>query len=136
MDRPNAITRRRLLGTTCQGLSLAALGSLLPAWARSGADAAMTPPLGDTATRLNEKILEAFNHAYAIGATEIAARLRALLEGPEPGTDLLSRAQRWTAFVEARDAYRKLLGDPAGDSDAADRALAAMKETYRLWSRG
>src|SRR5690606_5061814 len=68
--------------------------------------------------RLTDKILAAFNHAYAVGEVEVARRLHtvlALAEGHERGRVLaasgmerrgngaLAQADLWVAYVEARN---------------------------------
>jgi len=95
--------------------------------------------------RLADKVLAAFNHAYAVGAHDVAATLRAVLadveaadaarydqrRNPHQATD---QADRWVAFVEARNRYRKAVQDPDGAPDEVERAMAAMKQAYRSWS--
>jgi hypothetical protein len=94
--------------------------------------------------RLTDKVLAAFNHAYAVGAVEVARSLRAVLaavEADDPftpqrrqGRQATAQADHWVAFVEARNQYRRAAGDPAGDPAAIERAMAAMKDAYRRWS--
>jgi hypothetical protein len=94
--------------------------------------------------RLTDKILAAFNHAYAVGETAIADRLREILVFVETARndrrdtrdayDPLAQADTWVEFVEARNHYKWICENrrnaPAGAADA----LAAMKEAYRRWS--
>ncbi len=99
----------------------------------------------DVATRrLNDKILAAFNHAYAVGEFEVANMLRAALivgeakAGVQPdqrhGYDPLCQADLWVAFVEARNDYRGLCGAADDNATNVETALAAMKDAYRSWS--
>ena len=95
--------------------------------------------------RLTDKILAAFNHAYSVGETAIAAQLRAVLAecearcGPS-GADrrasrALARADLWIEFVRARDAYRAAARQqPGADPVTVAGSLHAMKEAYRRWS--
>ena len=94
--------------------------------------------------RLSDKILAAFNHAYAAGEEEIARRLHSALvaaerqasaQNPERriGTALL-QAELWVGYIEARNKYLCL----AQDSDADQRLLATaereMRAAHRQWS--
>jgi hypothetical protein len=93
--------------------------------------------------RLAEKILAAFNHAYAVGEQEVAKKLRAALVAsttPRPGGrmaerrgsyDPLAQADMWVAFVEARNNYKTAMDGSAAD---AAEALDAMKAAYKAWS--
>ena len=114
---------------------------------RGPPDGAMTDFSGapDAATRrLSDKILSAFNHAYAVGEFEVANLLRgALIAGEaKKGTlvdqrrrhDPLYQADLWVAFVEARNDYRGLCESQNHDVPTADAALSAMKDAYRRWS--
>jgi hypothetical protein len=93
--------------------------------------------------RLADKILSAFNHAYAAGEHDIARDLRAALAkldkrvrtaGPKPrAQSVLDEADRWVAFVQARDRYKGLSGDAGADPSAVGRALAEMKNAFKLW---
>lgn len=100
----------------------------------------------DAGRRLNDKILSAFTHAYAIGEVEVAESLRAVLvlnidrqgrdgaerSGVDPqGVDPLCQADLWVRFVEARNRYKDASD---GKMATADKALEAMKEAYRQWS--
>ncbi len=95
--------------------------------------------------RLADKVLAAFNHAYAVGAHDVAATLRDVLASVEAadavryaarrtGRQATDQADRWVAFVEARNRYRQAVQDAAGDADAVERAMADMKQAYRNWS--
>ena len=109
-------------------------------------DAAMaeTGQRPDTRRRLSDKILAAFNHAYAVGETEVANRLKAVLAfnekqaGPyrdmRQGYDPLGEAELWVAFVEARNAYRAVCETRRHDARAITESLEAMKDAYRVWS--
>ena len=103
------------------------------------------PGMPDVSRRLSDKILSAFNHAYAIGETDIADRLKAVLEHAEQcrggcpehraGHDPVGQAGLWIEFVEARNQYRT--ASEARDTDAGevDEALERMKRAYKRWSQ-
>lgn len=91
--------------------------------------------------RLADKLLAAFNFAYAVGETEIAASVRELLNRLDGANGVfcedrrqhpsnVEQADLWAAFVEARNRYRVLCASGSGD----DAALAAMRDAYRAWS--
>ncbi|MEX2454422.1 MAG: hypothetical protein WD470_06945 [Rhodospirillaceae bacterium] len=93
--------------------------------------------------RLSDKVLAAFNHAYAVGEVEIADGLRSVLaqtEAKRPSSDkrtrydALNHADLWVGFVEARNRYRGLSDARTADPAAVEDALAAMKHAYRAWS--
>jgi len=95
--------------------------------------------------RLSDKILAAFNHAYAVGEIEIASRLREVLarldknqaegEGQRrDGTIALCQADLWIEFVEARNDYRTVCDKPGADSGIVETSLDAMKDAYQRWS--
>jgi hypothetical protein len=95
--------------------------------------------------RLSDKILAAFNHAYAVGEIEIASRLREVLarldndqaedEGQRrDGTIALCQADLWIEFVEARNDYRAVCDKPGKESGSVATSLDAMKDAYRRWS--
>ena len=96
--------------------------------------------------RLADKILSAFNHAYAIGASGIADALRqALIEAqeraPEPtsdrrGGDYLEQAGLWVCFVDARNAYNDALASGEAAPEEVQRLLASMRAAYQRWSEG
>ncbi len=91
--------------------------------------------------RLSDKILAAFNHAYALGEGDIARALRRLLETNEKksgdarrrGDGALGHAELWVAFVDARDDYRAARGRRAEDSAELAQALNVMKGAYAAW---
>ncbi len=101
-------------------------------------------PRHEITRRLSDKILTAFNHAYAIGETEIADKLREVLDRNEKNNrveveqrgnfDPIGQADLWVEFVEARNLYKKVCDNPKPRSGATDKALEAMKEAYRRWS--
>jgi hypothetical protein len=93
--------------------------------------------------RLTDKILAAFNHAYSVGETAIAAKLHAVLVecqsqlGPT-GADrragrAVTQAGLWVNFVQARDVYRTTRQQPGADPEMVAGSLDAMKEAYRRW---
>jgi lysyl-tRNA synthetase class I len=108
---------------------------------------ASTPPLARYTRRLSDKIMAAFTHAYAIGAVEVAERLRALLSEIErkrtgqarrdtraQQPPILDQAARWIEFVDARNRYRKIIENQSARATEQRAALSAMKEAYRRWS--
>jgi hypothetical protein len=94
--------------------------------------------------RLADKVLAAFNHAYAVGAHDVARSLRDVLasvEAQDPftvqrrhGHQATEQADHWVVFVEARNDYRRAAQDANTDAGTIERALAAMKDAYRRWS--
>lgn len=116
--------------------------------AADGGNLATDIPLGDdgmeATRRLSDKILAAFNHAYAVGEHKIADMLRGVLTENEGrngisadrrgGSDPLGQAENWVAFVEARNHYNQVC--ESGKGDGADASLAAMKDAYERWTRG
>ena len=94
--------------------------------------------------RLSDKILSAFNHAYAIGELVIAQRLREVLkenqdklsEAPERRDryDPLGQADLWVAFVEARNRYKSACENRTAEPGGEPETLDAMKQAYKLWS--
>lgn len=95
--------------------------------------------------RLSDKVLAAFNHAYAVGEIDVAAQLREILfkleqervlaHGHRRATTVaLSQADLWVEFVEARNDYRVACEDEALDSEAVTQVLDQMKDAYQRWS--
>lgn len=94
--------------------------------------------------RLSDKILAAFSHAYAVGETDVALKLKDALAASEskharPGEkrrsyDPLGQADMWVAFIEARNTYKALSESRSGDPERLAAALDGMKEAYRRWS--
>jgi hypothetical protein len=95
--------------------------------------------------RLSDKILAAFNHAYAVGEATTAKKLRQVLidhqaEKSVPGDrrgnyNPLSHADLWVAFVEARNLYNSISEDKGANKARLDKALTEMKDAYHLWSQ-
>jgi len=93
--------------------------------------------------RLSDKILAAFNHAYAAGALETARYLKFLLvdvERREGGRDgrrgigAVDRANLWVAYVDARNRYNALCHRKDAVPAHVEMAVASMKDAYRAWS--
>lgn len=95
--------------------------------------------------RLSDKVLAAFNHAYAVGEIEVATKLREILAKLEQERVLahgnrqakaiaLGQADLWVEFVEARNDYRVACEDDSLDSDAVTQVLDQMKDAYQRWS--
>lgn len=97
--------------------------------------------------RLGDKVLAAFNHAYATGAIEIAGQLREILarleseHGDDAGerrysATTLGQADLWMTFVEARNDFQAACSAGEASTPAAEAALAAMKAAYDAWLAG
>jgi hypothetical protein len=96
--------------------------------------------------RLSDKILAAFSHAYAEGATAVAAILRRALEEAErdmeslaPDRDrrqsaALTQADLWMEFVEARDFFRRAFAAEVPDPKDLERTRGEMMDAYKRWS--
>ena len=93
--------------------------------------------------RLSDKVLAAFNHAYATGELEVAAKLRAVLQITEArrprgdkrtGYDATAHADLWVGFVEARNTYRALCEKKGATEADLESAQEKMKIAYRAWS--
>jgi hypothetical protein len=93
--------------------------------------------------RVSDRLLAAHNHAYASGNRRVASDLReilALIETDERirhnrrSTTAVERATRWTAFVDAREAYE---GATSGaDRGRAQAARLRMHMAQELWRKG
>ncbi len=93
--------------------------------------------------RLSDKVLAAFNHAYATGELEVAAKLRAVLQITEAkrpkgdkrgGYDATAHADLWVSFVEARNTYKVLCEKKSAKAVDLESAQEKMKIAYRAWS--
>ena len=96
---------------------------------------------------LSDKILAAFNHAYAEGETGVAAVLRQALEEAERAFHLgagnrqrrtgsaIEQADRWAAFVDARNAYRRIGEGAPPDAEEVEDAREDMVAAYMHWSQ-
>lgn len=95
--------------------------------------------------RLSDKVLAAFNHAYAVGEIDVATKLREILAKLERERVIahserkaspvaLSQADLWVEFVEARNDYRVACEDETLDADTLDRVMGRMKDAYQRWS--
>lgn len=93
--------------------------------------------------RLSDKVLAAFNHAYAIGEVEVASKLRAVLKVTEAqrpkgdkrgGYDATAHADLWVGFVEARNIYKALCEKQGAKPADLESAQEKMKNAYRAWS--
>ncbi len=95
--------------------------------------------------RLSDKVLAAFNHAYAVGEIDVAAQLREILAKLERDRVVtyserkatpvaLGHADLWVEFVEARNDYRMACEDETLDAEGLARFLDKMKHAYQSWS--
>ena len=93
--------------------------------------------------RLSDKILAAFNHAYASGVLDTARHLKSLLADVERreriandrhGIGAIERADLWVAFVDARNRYNALSLRKDAVPAQLETAIAAMMDAYRAWS--
>lgn len=92
--------------------------------------------------RLTDKILAAFNHAYAMGEMDLARSLWECMVAaeklgkqyhrrrPNQAVDL---AAEWVAFVDARDRYREVSRTTESDPAEASEAFRAMRDAYQSW---
>jgi hypothetical protein len=102
----------------------------------SGEDLAKDLGEASYGRRLSDKILAAFNHAYAQGRRDIADQLLQSLnlcrdlEGADRVSGALEQARLWMFYVKARDGF--LAKEEAGDA-TADDARQAMLEAHLAW---
>ena len=92
----------------------------------------------DVSRRLSDKILSAFNHAYAVGELGIAAKLKGALKANESRRgsnsdnraeyDPLGQADMWVSFVEARDQYKTISASTSTNTGAVATVLEEMKD--------
>jgi len=92
--------------------------------------------------RLTDKVLAAFNHAYAMGEMDLARSLwECLVEAEKLGQNghrrrpnqALDLAAEWVAFVDARDRYRDVSRVQHGAPDGASEAFRTMRDAYQAW---
>jgi hypothetical protein len=93
--------------------------------------------------RLSDKVLAAFNHAYATGELDVAKKLRSILQVTESkrpggdkrtGYDAVVHADLWMSFVKSRDTYKVLCEKKGAKASDLATAQEAMKSAYRAWS--
>jgi hypothetical protein len=92
--------------------------------------------------RLTDKILAAFNHAYAMGEMDLARSLWENMVAAEKlgqqyhrrrPNQALDLAAEWVAFVDARDRYREVSRTPQTGTDEASDAFRNMRDAYQNW---
>jgi hypothetical protein len=99
--------------------------------------------------RLTDKILAAFNHAYAMGEMDLARNLwECLVQAEKLGqiahtrrrpNQALDLAAEWVAFVDARDRYREVSRTTQSQQQAqspsedASDAFRNMRDAYQSW---
>lgn len=92
--------------------------------------------------RLTDKILAAFNHAYAMGEMDLARNLWECLVAAEKlgqqyqrrrPNQALDLAAEWVAFVDARDRYREVSRTPQTAAEEASDAFRSMRDAYQSW---
>ena len=92
--------------------------------------------------RLTDKILAAFNHAYAMGEMDLARSLwECMVAAEKLGQQLHRRrpnqavdlAAEWVAFVDARDRYREVGRTTEADPAEASDAFRTMRDAYQNW---
>ena len=81
---------------------------------------------------------------YAIGAVEIAEKLKTVLkenvhnsgrgESDRRGANPLGQAELWVDFVEARNQYKQCAEPSDADPIKVSEALDDMKAAYQRWS--
>lgn len=94
--------------------------------------------------RLSDKILAAFAHAYEAGEVGVAATLRQALEQAEATrhgaaaerrrVNIRRQADLWIAFVDARNAYKRVAARAGAEAGEVEAAGAEMLDAYRRWS--
>lgn len=104
--------------------------------------------------RLSDKILAAYNHAYAIGELELADRIWNLLKRTEEkeandfarwnakrfGTrrqrtsSALHQAALWKEYVDCRTKYQTITLRPEITAESAEEAKVALKHSYAMWT--
>lgn len=103
--------------------------------------------------RLSDKILSAYNHAYAADEMELANKLRGLLEEAEGkeiahceraggsvldvpvrrSSNAVQQARLWAQFVDARQGYvSKSIRASSSEAEVRD-AFNAMQTSYARW---
>jgi hypothetical protein len=100
----------------------------------------LTKDLGEASygRRLSDKILAAFNHAYAQGRRDIADQLLQSLnlcrdlEGADRVSGALEQARLWMFYVQARDRFAAMEAD---GSSALEEAKRALTEAYAAWEK-
>jgi hypothetical protein len=92
--------------------------------------------------RLTDKVLAAFNHAYAAGEMDLARALWDCLVTAEKlghpyarrtPNQTLDLAAEWVAFVDARDRYRDVSRASKGRPEDASDAFRTMRDAYQTW---
>jgi hypothetical protein len=96
--------------------------------------------------RLGDKLLAAFNHAYAEGEDEVAKGLHEIIAqiearagkerpaAPERRTaSAVRQADLWAAFVDARNAYRAFCEGEGNDAEPMREARKTMTQAYEEW---
>ena len=92
--------------------------------------------------RLTDKVLAAFNHAYAAGEMDLARALWDCLVTAEKlgqpyarrhPNQSLDLAAEWVAFVGARDRYRDVSRTNKGRPEDASDAFRTMRDAYQSW---
>jgi hypothetical protein len=104
--------------------------------------------------RLSDKILSAYNHAYAADEVELANKLKVLLEEAEgkevahcarTGASVLDMpirrnsnsvhlARLWSQFVDARQGYISLSIRANSSADQVKAAFDGMRTSYARWT--
>jgi len=93
--------------------------------------------------RLSDKVLAAFNHAYATGEVDVASKLRAVLQVTEAkrpksdkrgGYDATAHADLWVGSVEERNSYKAFCEKTGAKASDLRSAQEKMKNAYRAWS--
>src|SRR5262245_55172056 len=93
--------------------------------------------------RLTDKVLAAFNHAYAMGEMDLARSLWECLVAAEKlgqvthsrrrPNQALDLAAEWVAFVDARDRYREVSRTPQAPAEDTSDAFRNMRDAYQSW---
>ena len=104
--------------------------------------------------RLSDKILSAYNHAYAADEVELANKLRVLLEEADSkeiahcerngasvldipirrNSNAVHKARLWSQFVDARQGYISMSIRENTSTDQIKIAFDGMRASYARWA--
>ena len=93
--------------------------------------------------RLSDKILMAYNHAFAVGELDLAQDLfKALEVAEEQERQIATRmefgavnlARCWEAFVNSRNIYETCQVEVPVDTHRLDAAVESMMAAYNQWT--
>ncbi len=91
--------------------------------------------------RLSDKILTAFNHAYAQDRRDIADMLLQALnqcretEGAERVSGALEQARLWMRYVQIRERYHAAKAGGGSEDTTLDSIVRDLTEAYGKWRK-